>query len=166
MKKIFLIAFSIVVVLSAHKFFSLPKIQPTLSFPDAQGYEHTVLNLRDNQYGVIAYFSKTPCNGHITAGHTYLQTVKALHNHPRYKLFVIYGDDKSSDAVEFVRKYNMPFLLDIEKTFAKKYKIKYYAVLIFNSAGKILDLTKGAALSSHGDIEHMNNILRKKGLLK
>jgi peroxiredoxin len=166
MKKIFLIAFFIVIILSAIKFFSLPKIPSTMTLPDVQGNKHSLLNLKDNQYGVIEYLSKTPCNGHITAGYTCQQTYHALYNHPRYKIFVIYGDDTSTNAVKFAQKYDFPILLDIGKKFAKQYGLKYYAVLIFNSDGKIIERHKGGILRRQGDLALLDDILKKKGLLK
>lgn len=166
--KNFIIFFCIFAILFfAVKYAFTDSIPQSLTLEDAQGNKISLTNLEGKAFGVIGYFSNTPCKGHMTVLGRYRRSFKVLRDSSKYKLFIVYGDSSKKRTQKFVNKYDIPILMDPGKKLAQKYKFDYYAVIIYNAKGEIFDLAKGVSLNGNKkDIRLLDHILKTKGGLE
>jgi hypothetical protein len=165
MKKIITTLIILSVLFFLIKLLPANRISSKMTLPDINGNQISLCNLKGKEFGVIGYFSKTPCGGHNDVGKKYINSYNSLFHSHRYHLSIIYGDENEYAAMNYVNNYDVPVLLDVEKQFAKKYRIRYYAVIVYNSKGKILVFNRERTLNGRTDIYLLNHALLKKKVL-
>lgn len=93
--------------------------------------------------GVLIYFSRTPCQGHLQVLPWNVGAKQLLDRNPKFHTIVVYGDDTAEAAAALAQEMPIPVALDPGRRLAKALGFEYYGVVIFDPKGKVLKRIEG-----------------------